>query len=68
LRIALLAANALVLAWPDASGGFVLQQNAYLATTNWTAVTNPPVVVNGEKQATVSPSLANRFYRLQSKP
>jgi len=68
LRIARAAANALVLAWLDAFTGFVLQQNTDLMTTNWVAVTNPPVVVNGEKQVTVSPAVGNRYYRLQYQP
>jgi len=68
LRIARAAANALVLAWPDAFTGYVLQQNADLAATNWVAVTNPPVVVNSEKQVTVSPPVGNRYYRLKYEP
>jgi len=68
LRIARAAANALVLAWPDAFAGYVLQQNPNLTTTNWVAVTNPPVVVNGEKQVTVSPPVGNRYYRLKYDP
>jgi hypothetical protein len=33
-----------------------------------TAVTNPPVVANGEKQVTVSPLVGNRYYRLKYEP
>jgi hypothetical protein len=68
LSVALAATNALVLAWLDTYTGFVLQQNTNLATTNWVAVTNPPVVANGEKQVTVSPPVGNRYYRLQYEP
>jgi hypothetical protein len=68
LRIAVTGANALVVAWPDPSTGFTLKQNADLATTNWVAVTNLPVVVNGEKQVTVSPPVGNRYYRLKYEP
>jgi hypothetical protein len=68
LRIARVTANALVLAWPDTFTGFVLKQNTDPTATNWVAVTNPPVVVNGEKQVTVSPPVGNRYYRLQYQP
>ena len=68
LRIALAATNALVLAWLDAFTGFVLQQNTNVTTTNWVAVTNPPVVANGEKQVTVSPLAGTRYYRLKYEP
>ncbi len=68
LRIARVAPNAVVLAWPEAFTGYVLQQIAALATTNWVAVIDPPVVVNGEKQVTVSPPVGNRFYRLKYEP
>jgi hypothetical protein len=68
LRIALAATNALVLAWLDAVTGFVLQQNTDLITANWVAVTNLPVVVNDEKQVTISPLVSNRYYRLKYQP
>jgi hypothetical protein len=68
LRVALAAPNALLLAWPDGFTGFVLQQNPNLVTTNWVAVTNPPVLVNGEQQVTVSPLAGNRYYRLRYQP
>jgi hypothetical protein len=68
LRIVRAAASALVLAWPDAFTGYGLQQNPNLTTTNWVAVTNQPVAVNGEKQVTVSPPVGNRYYRLNYEP
>jgi hypothetical protein len=46
----------------------VLQQNTSLTTTNWVAVTNPPIVVHGEMQITVSPTVGNRYYRLKYQP
>jgi hypothetical protein len=45
-----------------------IQQNTDLATTTWEALTNPPVVVNGERQVTVSPPVGNRYYRLKYQP
>jgi hypothetical protein len=68
LRIALTGANVLVVAWPDPSTGFVLQQNNDLSTTNWVNVVTSAVVVNGEKQVTVSPPVGNRYYRLKNEP
>jgi hypothetical protein len=68
LRITRAAADALVVAWPEAFTGYGLQQNTDLATTNWVAVANLPVVVNGEKQVTVSPPVGNRYYRLKYAP
>ena len=57
-----------LVSWPAPSTGYVLQQNTNLTTTNWVAVTNPPVVANGEKQITVSPTVGNRYYRLKYQP
>jgi hypothetical protein len=52
-----------VLWWPWPSTGFVLQQNSDLSTTNWTDVTNAPVLVY---QVIVSPTGGNNFYRLKA--
>jgi hypothetical protein len=68
LRVARTQPSAVLIAWPDPSTGFVLQQNANLAATNWVAVTNAPVVVNGEKQVIVTPMVGNRYYRLKYQP
>jgi hypothetical protein len=45
-----------------------IQQNTDLATTTWEALINPPVVVNGERQVTVSPPVGNRYHRLKYRP
>ncbi len=68
LRIARAGADTLVVAWPASFADYVLQQNADLASTNWAMVTDLPVVVNGEKQVTVSSPIGNRYYRLKSAP
>jgi hypothetical protein len=60
--------SSVLLSWPAPSTGFVLQQNTNLTTTNWVVVSNPPVVVNGEKQVTVSPLVGSRYYRLNYAP
>jgi hypothetical protein len=55
----------LVLSWMSPPGGFVLQQNSDLTTTNWTAVTNTPTITNGQNQIILSPTNGNQFYRLE---
>jgi hypothetical protein len=60
-----LSGTNLVLSWPSPPGGFVLQQNSDLATTNWTATTNTPTFTNGQNQVIFSPATGQRFYRLE---
>jgi len=54
----------LVLSWPSPPGGFALQQNADLTTTNWETVTNTPIPTNGQNQVILAPITGNQFYRL----
>jgi hypothetical protein len=68
LSIELVSPSSALVFWPAPSDGYVLQQHTNLTTTNWVAVTNSPVVVNGEKQVTVSPQVGNRYYRLKYAP
>ena len=68
LTIERVSPSSVLVCWPAPSSGFVLQQNTNLTTTNWVAVTNLPVVANGEKQVTVSPLVGNRYYRLKYEP
>jgi len=58
----------ILITWPAPSTGYVLQVNTDLTTTNWLAVTNPPIVSNGEMTITVSPNVGNRYYRLKYQP
>ena len=60
-----LSGTNLVLSWPSPPGGFVLQQNADLTTTNWTAATNTPTIINQQNQVILSPANGNQFYRLE---
>jgi len=64
LNIALSGTNVL-LSWPAPPGDFVLWQNSDLTTTNWTTVTNTPVVMNGQNQVTLPPVSGSQFYRLE---
>ena len=65
LRIARLS-NQVVLSWPAPSAGFMLQQIADVAGSNWAIVTNRPTVAAYENQETISLSFSNCFYRLIS--
>lgn len=65
LRIIRTATNTVVVAWPNPSTGFILQQTSDLNSSSWTEVSTLPVVVGGEKQLIVSPPAGSRFYRLQ---
>jgi hypothetical protein len=60
-----LSGTNLILSWPSPPGGFVLQQNPDLTTTNWTTVTNTPAMYNGQNQVILSPVDGNQFYRLE---
>ena len=60
--------NGLQLSWTIPSTNFVLQQNSNLATTNWTDVTNTPVLnlTNLQTQVTLPLPVGNSFYRLKT--
>jgi hypothetical protein len=64
LSIALSGTNLLV-SWPSPPGSFGLQQNSDLTTTNWTTITNAPVVANGQNQVILPSGFGNQFYRLE---
>ena len=68
LRVVRTTTNTVVLAWPNPSTGFSLQENALVDNNpGWAVVTNaPPIVVGSEKQVIISSPLGNRFYRLKS--
>jgi photosystem II stability/assembly factor-like uncharacterized protein len=60
------AGNDLVLSWTVPSTNFVLQQNQDLSTTNWTPLTDQPVLnlTNLQNQMFLSSNGSNNFYRL----
>jgi Putative collagen-binding domain of a collagenase/Protein of unknown function (DUF4038) len=64
LRIFRGSSNTAVVAWPTQPGGFTLEQNSDLQTTNWTSVTQPVNVVGSENQITISLAPAQQFFRL----
>jgi hypothetical protein len=63
LGVALSGAT-LVLSWPSPPGGFVLQENTNLTTTNWMTVTNMPTLTNGLNQVDLLPPPGTQFFRL----
>ena len=65
LAIHPLPSNKVRLVWPtNNSDGFSLQSNTNLATTNWSAVSPPPVVVGTNRIVTNQISGPRKLYRL----
>jgi photosystem II stability/assembly factor-like uncharacterized protein len=62
------ASGNLLLSWIVPSINFVLQQNSDLTTTNWTPVTNIPVLnlTNLQNEVSLPQAASNEFYRLQN--
>ena len=63
LRIVRIGPNA-VIAWPNPSTGFQLQESPTLPGL-WGNVNDVPAVVGAEKQVMVPATMSARFYRLQ---
>jgi hypothetical protein len=64
LKIFLTRTNTAVISWPSASGGFALQQNNQLDTSNWVPV-GLSINDNGtNKFLIVNPPTGTRYYRL----
>ena len=55
----------LILAWPDPSTGFQLQETPSLVAPNWTDVNIAPGIVGHEKQVGQRLAPGTRFYRLR---
>jgi hypothetical protein len=53
-----------VLSWPTNAAGFDLQQNSNLASAIWLAVTNMPVITNGQNQVTLPAAGKDNFFQL----
>ena len=62
------SSNSLKLSWIVPSTNFVLQQNSDLTTTNWTNLTNTPVLnlTNLQNEVMLSPPGSNVFFRLKT--
>jgi len=53
-----------VLSWATNFAAFRLEQNATVAGTNWTSVTNAVLVVGTTRQVIVAPLERESFFRL----
>ena len=53
-----------VISWPSAYAGYMLQQSPTLPAANWAWNTNIVSQVNGTNQVTISPATNNMFFRL----
>ena len=54
-----------VITWPGSLANYQLQSRDSLISTNWTLVTNAPVLLNGQNTVILNPTAAQKFYRLQ---
>lgn len=57
-------ANQAVITWPGALSNYRLESKDSLTVTNWTPVTNPPVLVNGRNTVILDSSAAQKSFRL----
>ena len=57
--------TSVVLSWLSPPGGYVLQKNSDLTTTNWLTVTNASGFTNGQNQVTLSRTNSSQFFRLK---
>jgi hypothetical protein len=57
-------ANSPVITWPASLTNYQVQRSGSLSSPNWTAVTNPPVLVNGQNTVILQPTGAQKYFRL----
>ena len=62
---AIWSGDALLISWPVATSNFVLEVSPSLFPANWVPVTNPPIQVGDEYQASIQPTNSSSFYRLR---
>jgi hypothetical protein len=68
-RPALNVATKVVVSWPSAtSANWLLESASALPATDWTLVTNTPVVLDGEPSVVLPISGAAQFYRMRYAP
>lgn len=58
----------LAITWPDSTNTYVLETSESLTNSDWTTVTNAPVVVDGCSSVLLAPNEAHRFFRLRTAP
>jgi len=54
-----------VITWPGSLSNYQLQSRDSLTSSNWTAVTNGPVLLNGQNTVILDPTATQKFFRLQ---
>jgi len=57
--------NELLLSWPSAASGFVIEATDTLSPPNWSAVTNSQTQNGGQVTITINPNGSSKFYRLR---
>lgn len=65
LKVVLTATNSVVVSWPNL-GGYALQSNPDLTTTNWTGYGGAVTTVNGTNSVTITPPSGKLFFRLKN--
>ena len=57
--------NRFVVAWPADASGYSLEWTDNLSGGTWNAVTNPPVLVDGQPTVVLKPEDAAKFFRMR---
>lgn len=57
-------ANKPVITWPSSLGNYQLFSADSVTSTNWIAVTNTPVTINGQDAVILEPTSTQQYYRL----
>jgi hypothetical protein len=57
-----------VVAWPAATSGYVLESAAAVAPAVWTPVTDTPVIVDGKPSVVLEPGAVTRLFRMRKSP
>ena len=53
-----------VISWPSSANGYALESTTNLIASNWTTITNPPVLFAGRFSLTIATTDVTRFFRL----
>jgi hypothetical protein len=67
-RPVLEVAMKVVVAWPAATSGYVLESADAVAPAVWTPVTDTPVLVDGKPAVVLAPSAATKIFRMRKSP
>jgi len=57
-----------VIAWPEATTGYVLEAAEAVDAADWNVVTNTPVVVDGESVVIMDATAGPQFFRMRAQP